>query len=143
GADGVGRNASRPSPEYGQRGRSALAERWWFVGAHGLDHDWPNHAQQRRRIVAVYAGPAQRQIPRMDYQVALGAFDAFGNCAAGPWRAAVFVVGNFHADYSWPACHLAGELRDAHVGIAAIPDLGYFDEQLVGGDSYVWRRLAQ
>ncbi len=42
-----------------------------------------------------------------------------------------------------PAFYMAGEFRNSFVGFAPVPDTGPIDEQLVGGDVHVGRRMAQ
>ena len=51
-------------------------------------------------------------------------------------------LGHFFPHRHWSALYLAGEFSHAHVGIAALPDRRYVEEQLLGGDAYVRRRLA-
>ena len=59
------------------------------------------------------------------------------------WRMVVPAVGIFLPDGFRASFDLAGEFGHAHVGIAAIPDRGHLDEQFLGGDADVWRRMAQ
>src|SRR5882762_8746723 len=139
----VGGNASCSPPEYGQGRRSSFAAGWRAVGTHGLDHDRQSDAQQGGRIAALCSRPAHRQISRVDHQVALGAngFRGAGDVCA--WRVVVPAVGIFLPDSFWASFDLAGELRNAHVGIAAVSDWGHLDKQLLGGNAYVRGRLAQ
>src|SRR5579864_7561376 len=141
-ANRVGGNASRSPSEHGQRGRSAFTAGWRAVGAHGLDHYRQGNAQQGGRVAAVRAGPAQRQISCMDQQMAL---DSDGIRGAGDvlaWRMVVPAVGIFRPDGFWAAFDVAGELRDAYVGIAEVSHWRYFDQQFLGGYADLRRRLA-
>ena len=58
-------------------------------------------------------------------------------------RAAVFAMGLLCPDCLWAALHLARELRDAHVGLAALHHGRRLHQQLLGSHPDVRRRLAQ
>src|SRR5260370_19019757 len=139
----VGGNASCSPPEYGQGRRSSFAAGWRAVGAHGLDHDGQGDAQQGGRIAALRSRPAQRQISRVDQQVALDTDGLRGAGDVRAWRMVVPAVGIFLPDSFWASFNLAGEFRNAHVGLAEIPNGRYVYEQLLGGDAYLRGRLAQ
>ena len=58
-------------------------------------------------------------------------------------RTALSDVGYFRQDRFRPALHLAGQLRHAHVGIAALHDRRHVHQQFLGGHPDLRRRLAQ
>src|SRR5438477_8207495 len=99
-----------------------------------MDHYRARHAQSFARASSLYSRTAQRQISYLDQQVALGADHCARSYPAGPWRMVLPVLVYLPADRGWPAFHLAGKFGYAHVGIAALPYRGHFQEQFLGGD---------
>ena len=100
------------------------------------------HAQQLRRASALCARSAQRQISRLDQQVALGSHGRPGSGDFCHRWMVLPALGLFFPYRLWSALHLAGELSNAHVGIATLSHRRYVDQQLLGGHAYVRRGLA-
>src|SRR5229473_5381101 len=119
-ADRVGGNTPRSPSEYGQGRRSTFASGRWAVGPYGMDYHGQGDAQQGGRTAALRAGPAQRQISCVDQQVALDTDGLRGAGDVCAWRVVVPAVGIFLPDSFWASFDLAGELLNAHVGLAAV-----------------------
>ncbi len=95
--------------------------RRWILVPHGMDHHLARPCTTRSTPCCLTFRPPQRQISRLDQQVAL----APRPCLASPcWYSALALsdVGHFLPHRFWPAFHLAGQFGHAHVGVAALPD---------------------
>ena len=89
------------------------------------------------------AGSGPRSRSRRALQLALDVERHRRPRAAGVRRRALRALGHLLAHDRRPARNVAGELRDAQVGIAPLQDARRFHEQLVGRAADLRRRLAQ
>ena len=64
----------------------------------------------------------------MDYGMALGSDRGAGSDPVGDWWITSAAVGIVPADGAWTSRNVAGEFRDAHVGITAVSDERYIEE---------------
>ena len=64
----------------------------------------------------------------MDYGMALGSDRDAGSDPVGDWRITSAAVGIVPADGAWASRNMAGEFRDAYVGITAVSDERYIEE---------------
>ena len=108
----------------------------WILSGEGLHHD--------SSVLARYVPDLMRD----PVQVWLSRWHWTSNVTRRPWPVAVGwcavrVVGHLPARHAGAPCDMAGELRDAQMGLAAVRDARRLHEQLVGRHADLRRRLAQ
>src|SRR5579885_3731154 len=108
-----------------------------------MDPDGEEPASGHKNAVTLRSRPRKIEVPYLDYEIPLRFRDCVRSCVVRDRRLAVPDVGSLPANCRWPALYLAGEFRDAHLGIAALPHERHVNQQLADRDAHLRRRLAQ